>query len=260
MEANQTTDPTGYTPTTALDTQPPGGYTQPEVRLKAFRAALTGVDLGSYDIRIISFLVGWDDATCRTAVSLLWRARQAGEAAALGSAREHLASLAGHIDRRLENENEDRQAIAEDTAAHLRILADGAKPDGGLEDAARQVLAAWSSGDADWDSTGPGSLTAAVRGLRTALGDGGALRPAPGVAGETAATASPAQISSSPGEDGEDEPYCTVCGAGVGIFQGHGDGWHHYRGDGTAGHPVELYDAGHAATVAWRPVEGGATS
>ncbi|HUK73793.1 MAG TPA: hypothetical protein VLW50_34460 [Streptosporangiaceae bacterium] len=41
-----------------------------------------------------------------------------------------------------------------------------------VEDAARQVLAAWDSGEADWDSAGPGSLTAAVRGLRAALRDG----------------------------------------------------------------------------------------
>src|SRR6266702_4813766 len=109
MEDYGPTDPTGYTTMAALDAEPPGGYCQPEVRLKAFREALAGVELGSHDVKIIHWLIGWDDATCRTAVSLLWRARQAGEAAAIGSAREHLASLAGHIDRRLENENEDRQ-------------------------------------------------------------------------------------------------------------------------------------------------------
>ena len=54
-------------------------------------------------------------------------------------------------------------------------------------------------------------------------------------------------------QDEEDEAYCTVCGVPVGIFHGHGDGWHHYRGNRTAGSPVELYDAGHAPEVAWRP-------
>ncbi len=83
VNLNQTTDPTGYTPTAALDSEPPGGYCQPEVRYRAFRAALAGVDLGSFDIRIIHWLVGWDDPTVRTVVSLLWRARQAGEAAGM---------------------------------------------------------------------------------------------------------------------------------------------------------------------------------
>lgn len=53
-------------------------------------------------------------------------------------------------------------------------------------------------------------------------------------------------------EDDEDEPFCRTCGAAVGIFLGHGDGWHHFRGEGTADSPVELFDAGHAPEVAWR--------
>ena len=62
------------------------------------------------------------------------------------------------------------------------------------------------------------------------------------------------------GEDDEDqddeddfEPYCSTCGALVGIFIGHGDAWLHYTGDGTTASPVELYDAGHAPVVAWAP-------
>lgn len=55
------------------------------------------------------------------------------------------------------------------------------------------------------------------------------------------------------GLDDGDEPYCYTCGSPVGIFYGHGDGWHHWRGQGTADSPVELYDAGHAPEVAWRP-------
>ena len=54
-------------------------------------------------------------------------------------------------------------------------------------------------------------------------------------------------------EDDDDEPYCRTCGSPVGIFCGHGDGWHHWRGEGTADSPVELFDAGHAPEVAWRP-------
>jgi hypothetical protein len=57
-------------------------------------------------------------------------------------------------------------------------------------------------------------------------------------------------------EDDEDEPYCYACGSPVGIFYGHGDGWHHYRGEGTAASPVELFDAGHAPEVAWRLAGG----
>ena len=54
-------------------------------------------------------------------------------------------------------------------------------------------------------------------------------------------------------QDGNDnEPYCYTCGSPAGIFLGHGDGWHHWRGMGTADSPVEIYDAGHAPEVAWR--------
>jgi hypothetical protein len=55
------------------------------------------------------------------------------------------------------------------------------------------------------------------------------------------------------------EPYCVTCGSPVGIFPGYADGWHHWRGEGTADSPVELYEAGHAPEVAWRPRDEGAT-
>jgi hypothetical protein len=51
----------------------------------------------------------------------------------------------------------------------------------------------------------------------------------------------------------DEERYCCRCGAGVGIFMGHGGAWLHYTGEGTADSPVELFDAGHAPEVAWRP-------
>jgi len=54
-------------------------------------------------------------------------------------------------------------------------------------------------------------------------------------------------------EDEDREPYCYTCGADIGIFRGHGPAWLHYTGTGTADSPVELYDAGHAPVVAWRP-------
>src|SRR2546423_707318 len=58
-------------------------------------------------------------------------------------------------------------------------------------------------------------------------------------------------------DDLDDETYfCSTCGGTISIFIGHGDGWQHYRGQGTAASPVELYDAGHEATFA--VVAGGA--
>lgn len=58
-------------------------------------------------------------------------------------------------------------------------------------------------------------------------------------------------------DDGHDgEPYCRTCGAEVGIFQGHGEGWHHFTGQGTPGNPVVLHDPGHEADVAWREPQG----
>jgi hypothetical protein len=55
-----------------------------------------------------------------------------------------------------------------------------------------------------------------------------------------------------PDDDGL-EPYCSACGSAVGIFRGHGEEWHHYRGKGTTESRVELYDAGHEPAVSWRP-------
>ena len=50
----------------------------------------------------------------------------------------------------------------------------------------------------------------------------------------------------------DEEPYCTVCEASIGIFHGHGDAWLHYTGEGTVASPVELFDAGHQPVIAWR--------
>ena len=63
-----------------------------------------------------------------------------------------------------------------------------------------------------------------------------------------------------PDEDDEDEEelaaFCHTCGSPVGHFIGHGDGWHHFRGEGTPDNPNVLFDAGHAPDVAWRPAGG----
>ncbi|MGC9668049.1 hypothetical protein ACNTMW_16020 [Planosporangium sp. 12N6] len=42
-----------YAPITALETEPVGPYTDPEQREEALRDALRGVDLGTYDERMI---------------------------------------------------------------------------------------------------------------------------------------------------------------------------------------------------------------
>lgn len=48
------------------------------------------------------------------------------------------------------------------------------------------------------------------------------------------------------------EPYCAACGAQVGLFIGHGEDWHHFRGTGTVADPNRLYDSDHEPVVAWR--------
>ena len=55
-------------------------------------------------------------------------------------------------------------------------------------------------------------------------------------------------------QDDDEEPYCTTCGATVGVFRAHGDAWLHYTGAGTAASPVRLFDPGHEPVIAWRPV------
>ena len=61
------------------------------------------------------------------------------------------------------------------------------------------------------------------------------------------------QTGPDPDDDEDLEPYCYTCGATIGIFIGQGDAWLHYTGEGTVASPVELFDAGHAPEVAWRP-------
>ena len=51
----------------------------------------------------------------------------------------------------------------------------------------------------------------------------------------------------------EPEPYCATCGADIGIFVRSGLEWRHFRGDGITIGQIELFDAGHAPVIAWRP-------
>jgi hypothetical protein len=53
-------------------------------------------------------------------------------------------------------------------------------------------------------------------------------------------------------EDEEDaEPYCTDCGATVGIFLRYGTDWRHFRSDRTVA-KAEVYETDHAPVVGWR--------
>ena len=79
------TAPHSYIPYGPIETAPLAGYCRPEIRREAFGAVLEGVELGAYDERMIAWLAAWDDPTCRTVASLLWRCRLAGVAAAPGS-------------------------------------------------------------------------------------------------------------------------------------------------------------------------------
>lgn len=62
----------------------------------------------------------------------------------------------------------------------------------------------------------------------------------------------PCTDDDTPDPAADPEPYCTICGADLGIFLRFGPDWRHYRGGTTAG-PIELFDPGHAPVVAWRP-------
>jgi hypothetical protein len=66
-----------YIPAGPVEAAPYLGHCPPEVRQEALTAVLEGVEMGAYDRRIIAWLIGWDDPTCRTIASLMWRCRLA---------------------------------------------------------------------------------------------------------------------------------------------------------------------------------------
>ena len=72
--------PHAYIPAGPVEAAPYLGYCPPEVRQEAFSAVLEGVETGAYDTQIVNWLTGWDDPTCRTTASLMWRCRLAGGA------------------------------------------------------------------------------------------------------------------------------------------------------------------------------------
>ena len=73
-----TDPPHAYIPVGPVQCAPLGSYLASQERREALRAALEGVELGTYDERMIAWLAGWDDPTCRTIASLIWRCRLAG--------------------------------------------------------------------------------------------------------------------------------------------------------------------------------------
>ncbi len=72
--------PHAYVPAGPVEAAPYLGYCRPEIRREAFAAVLEGVELGAYDERMVEWVVSWDDPTCRTIASILWRCRLAGAA------------------------------------------------------------------------------------------------------------------------------------------------------------------------------------
>jgi len=67
--------PHAYIPARPVEAAPYLGNSPPEVRQEAFAAVLEGVETGTYDTQIVNWLTGWDDPTCRTIASLMWRCR-----------------------------------------------------------------------------------------------------------------------------------------------------------------------------------------
>jgi hypothetical protein len=163
--------PHPYIPPGPVETAPYSGYCQPEIRQAAFAAVLQGIPIGAYDQRMVSWLVGWDDPTCRTFASLMWRCRLAGTAeltARLDGLRRLLAAV-------LADEHRSRQLALEHAEAELAdICAAGPVPAGSVTvspaDAGtiRQALAdasAWRTWQTAGDRVADASQAAAYEAI-----------------------------------------------------------------------------------------------
>jgi hypothetical protein len=121
--------PHQYIPPGPVEIAPYLGFCQPETRQAAFAAVLQGVDMGAHDVRIFDWLVGWDDPTCRTIASLMWRCRLAGTARLAG----RLDGLRHLLAAVLADENRSRQLALEHAAVELAdISATGPGPAAGV--------------------------------------------------------------------------------------------------------------------------------
>jgi hypothetical protein len=70
-----------FAPVAPLEIEPLGAYTEPEDRDAALRDALRGIDLGTYDQRMIEWAVKrFDNSALRVFISWLERVRGAGMA------------------------------------------------------------------------------------------------------------------------------------------------------------------------------------
>ena len=107
--------PHPYIPAGPVETAPCAGYCQPATRQAAFGAVLQGVEIGAYDERLIGWLAGLDDPTCRTIASLMWRCRLAG-ATHLAARLDGLRRL---LDAVLADEHRSRQLALEHAEAEL---------------------------------------------------------------------------------------------------------------------------------------------
>jgi hypothetical protein len=59
---------------------PPAGFVPAGERAQILAAALAGIELGAWDLRIAGWLAGWDAATVMTIASWIARSRAAGPA------------------------------------------------------------------------------------------------------------------------------------------------------------------------------------
>ena len=78
-----------------------------------------GVSLGAFDRRVLAWLSEWEPETAAVIAGLILRAREAGTTPLA----DRLTALADWIDQRLDDENYDRQAVAESGVTQLRELA-----------------------------------------------------------------------------------------------------------------------------------------
>lgn len=119
--------PHPYIPPGPVEAAPYLGYCQPEVRQEAFASVLAGAEMGAYDTRIVDWLVGWDDPTCRTIASLMWRCRLAGTAD-LRARLDGLRALAAAV---LATEDRSRQLALEHVEAELADICAATTPEPG---------------------------------------------------------------------------------------------------------------------------------